>query len=320
MIQTATWELLFNAISKGEKAILLFVLESSGSSPGRSGFCAAISESGEMAGSIGGGIMEYKFVEMARALLKEDETEMLVRKQFHHKEQGKDQSGAICSGEMTLLLHPVQAIELPVITEIYQACVSGIRKHIHITHDGLSLVNSEIQSPPGSLSKAGVLWSGVIGPEPTVHIIGGGHCSLALSQLLRQLGFYVLVYENRAGLNTLQDNQYAHEKIIVEDYLQLRETIHVQKEDYVVVMSFGYRTDELILRSLHGLLCKYFGVLGSQAKNKQMFEKLMSEGISKNWLNTLKSPIGLPIRSQTPMEIAVSIAAEIIAKKNKDKP
>lgn len=78
--------------------MLLYVLESNGSSPGRQGFSMAVTAKGEMEGSIGGGIMEHKFVEMAKDKLMRDENELSVRKQIHNKQAAKNQSGMICSG------------------------------------------------------------------------------------------------------------------------------------------------------------------------------------------------------------------------------
>ncbi|MBA4141374.1 MAG: XdhC family protein, partial [Segetibacter sp.] len=63
---------------------------------------------------------------------------------------------------------------------------------------------------------------------------------------------------------------------------------------------------------------RYFGVLGSSKKIEKMFNTYGAEGINSNKLKRIYAPIGLPIKSQTPEEIAVSIAAEIIQVKNED--
>ena len=70
MKNTATWKLINSSLDKGMAVMLLYVLESSGSSPGRQGFFMAVNEKGDMEGSIGGGIMEHKFVEMAKEQLR----------------------------------------------------------------------------------------------------------------------------------------------------------------------------------------------------------------------------------------------------------
>jgi xanthine dehydrogenase accessory factor len=87
-------------------------------------------------------------------------------------------------------------------------------------------------------------------------------------------------------------------------------------DNYVVVMTIGYAFDEVVIRKLFEKDYKYFGVLGSKAKMKMLLTKLEKEGFDKAKLKQIHTPIGLPINSHTPEEIAVSIAAEIIAVKN----
>ncbi|HEY0048870.1 MAG TPA: XdhC family protein, partial [Pyrinomonadaceae bacterium] len=85
---------------------------------------------------------------------------------------------------------------------------------------------------------------------------------------------------------------------------------------YVVVMTLGYKSDAAVIRRLFDKDFKYFGVLGSGAKMKILLKNLRREGFSAEKLNQIHTPVGLPINSRTPEEIAVSIAAEIIAIKN----
>ena len=81
-------------------------------------------------------------------------------------------------------------------------------------------------------------------------------------------------------------------------------------------MTFGYRTDDEALRILMHKNFKYLGVMGSKKKMEKMFETYREEGVSETILQNIHSPIGINIHSQTPEEIAVSIAAEIIKIKN----
>jgi xanthine dehydrogenase accessory factor len=83
-----------------------------------------------------------------------------------------------------------------------------------------------------------------------------------------------------------------------------------------VVMTVGYKSDETVIGKLLGKKFKYFGVLGSRAKMKTLLKALAKEGFDKERLARIRTPVGLRINSRTPPEIAVSIAAEIIAVKN----
>jgi xanthine dehydrogenase accessory factor len=83
-------------------------------------------------------------------------------------------------------------------------------------------------------------------------------------------------------------------------------------------MTLGYKSDAAVIRKLIDRDFKYFGVLGSRAKMKTLLRELEKEGFAKEKLSRIRTPVGLQINSRTPFEIAVSIAAEIIAVKNAD--
>ena len=122
MKNIAIWKLIASSLDKGIAVMLLYVLESSGSSPGRQGFFMAVNETGDMEGSIGGGIMEHKFVEMAKQRLEEQEAkEQEIRKQYHDKSAATNQSGMICSGEQTILLYRIKLSELIIIQNLIQS-------------------------------------------------------------------------------------------------------------------------------------------------------------------------------------------------------
>ena len=95
----ASWQLIKDSLDKNIPVLLLYVLESKGSSPGRQGFFMAVTADGQMAGSIGGGMMEVNLVEQARALLSEaarDLAPALIEQE--HRKNSDHPSGMICSG------------------------------------------------------------------------------------------------------------------------------------------------------------------------------------------------------------------------------
>ena len=151
-----------------------------------------------------------------------------------------------------------------------------------------------------------------------LHIIGGGHCALAFSKLMSNMDFFIHLYEERTDLSTMEQNRYVHEKHLLNSYVDLHSIIAPGENVYVVIMTMGYRTDDIALRALMGKYFRYIGVLGSKTKMEKMYSVYAREKMSQEFLMKIKSPVGIPIKSQTPEEIAVSIAAEIIAEKNKD--
>ena len=121
--------------------------------------------------------------------------------------------------------------------------------------------------------------------------------------------------DDRNDLNTLQQNEFAHQKKII-DYEKIEALIPENENQFVVIMTFGYRTDGMVLRHLIHQKFRYLGLLGSKAKVEKMLNELRSEGIDESKIKALHAPVGIQIKSQTPEEIAVSIAAEIILVKN----
>ena len=146
--------------------------------------------------------------------------------------------------------------------------------------------------------------------------MGGGHCALALSELMSRLDFHIRIFDDRPELNTLDKNEFADEVTIIESYEKIDDYIVSCGDAYVVVMTLGYDLDAVVIRQLIDRDFKYFGVLGSKAKMATLMKQLRSEGIEEQRLSRIRTPIGLPINSRTPDEIAISIAAEIIAVKN----
>lgn len=312
------WQFIQDKFAAGIAVMLLYVLESHGSSPGRQGFCMGVSVDGEMCGSIGGGIMEHKFVEMAKARLADGEKTDGLYRQVHDKAAGKNQSGMICSGEQTILLHQVNAQDAVHIGQLLISLEAGKNAAIHLSEKGI-VFSDQVPGDDFSFvqyTDERFLLIEKTGYKNQLHIIGGGHCALAFSKLMSSMDFFITVYEERSGLNTMEQNVYAHKKILVETYAELSSLADPGKNVYVVIMTFGYRTDDIALRALFPGSYKYIGLLGSRKKIEKLFAEYEKMEPVKSWLANVHSPVGLPIKSQTPEEIAISIAAEIIAVKN----
>jgi xanthine dehydrogenase accessory factor len=130
------------------------------------------------------------------------------------------------------------------------------------------------------------------------------------------MDFHISLFDDRPGLNTIAKNKFADKIIILESYENIADSISAGANVYIVVMTLGYRSDEIVIRKLLEKDFKYFGVLGSKAKMVTLLQSLRSDGFSSGRLESLRTPVGLPINSHTPEEIAISIAAEIIAVKH----
>ena len=309
------WTLAAAALRAGQPAALLCVVRSDGSSPGRQGFKMVVTADA-VAGSIGGGIMEHKWVELARQRLREGNYLPLLRPQIHRREAPADRSGMMCAGEQEVLLWPLRVADLPTVAAI-ETTLQTLGKGAWEVSEASGL---RLASPAPADFYAyhpGLAWHyrEQLGFRDQLTIVGGGHVSLALSQLASQLEFEISVLDDRADLPTLAANHFAHRRQQVESYDTL--TIAPGPHHYVVVMTVGYRTDAVALRRLLGHRYAYLGVMGSATKVAELRRVLAEEGFSAADLGQLRGPIGVPITSRTPEEIAVSVAAELIAVRNR---
>jgi xanthine dehydrogenase accessory factor len=304
------WKFIENKLQHSQNVMLLFVVESIGSSPGRAGFAMAVADDESFEGTIGGGIMEYKLVEKAKSLLQQNHQSIFLQEQFHDKEHSKNQSGMICSGSQKIVFVPLFEKDLETIISI----TNHSKKSLTITAETITAKEFELNEWKYE-NETNWSYSQNIIQQNVIHIIGGGHCGLALSQLMNFLGFYVHIYDDRANLNTIEQNNYANQKHLV-NYENINEVLKAATNDYVVIMTIGYRTDKVVLKQIINNNYTYLGLLGSQQKINTLVKELIAEGVNEDLLHKVYTPIGLNINSKTTQEIAVSVAAEIIKIKN----
>lgn len=316
--QLNLWNFLLANIRDNISCILLYVVQSNGSSPGRQGFAMVVNANSKITGSIGGGIMEFKLVEYAKQKIAANNLSIEIKQQIHNKEVSKNQSGMICSGEQTVAFIPVDDRNKKTIEHIIDSLKHNSNDTLVISNQGISF--SENHNTFDYIfnkdNYENWVYKEKIGYKNKLTIIGAGHCALALSKLMCTMDFYIELFDERNDLNTFNDNNFVHNKTIIDNYKNIANTIAQIENHFVVVMTVGYRTDAIVVKALQNKQFTYLGVLGSKNKMKQLFTEFEQNGVDKNWLNTVNTPIGLNIKSKTPEEIAISIAAEIIAIKN----
>lgn len=316
------WQFIASRLRNSEPVMLLVVAESSGSSPGRAGYKMAVARDGELCGSIGGGVMEVRLVEQTKLIIQVSQPQIAseIVEQVHQKNKA-NASGMICSGKQTVIFHLVTIEDAETVTTIIDSIDKRIDTHVTITPNSFIIGTPEHDAQNDDLYfkkhyDGEFIYSERLGPKNNLYIIGGGHCALALSELMSQLDFCVSIFDDRPELNTLDKNRFADRIETVDSYELIADHILSAPNAYVVVMTIGYAYDKIVIRQLIDNDFKYFGVLGSKAKMAALMRELRAEGYDEKRLQQIHTPIGLPINSRTPEEIAVSIAAEIISVKN----
>ncbi len=154
-------------------------------------------------------------------------------------------------------------------------------------------------------------------PDEKLVIFGAGHITRRLAPLMKMAGFQVSVVEDSPDL--LQKDKFPEtENLILTDMEQFARDLPSDPGTYIVLLSRGYSRDKTILSQLIQKDFKYIGMIGSLRKINMMKEELQKEEIPEEAFSKLKAPIGLDVGAETPEEIAISVAAEIIgAKKGK---
>jgi xanthine dehydrogenase accessory factor len=300
------WQHALESLQAGEEPTLVMVVNHSGSVPGVTGALVAVSELG-IAGTIGGGAAEKELVETAREFSGKP---TLIR--FLHT---PGEGGTLCAGE--------QVFAVISLTQNDGGEIQKIVDTLHAHRTGtLTLSDKGLRFNPAATHvrtfvENGDVWSFTepLGLLDTLYIIGGGHVSLALSRVMATLPYRIVVLDNRKDLPTMAANRWAHERHVVV-FEDIGRHVPEGERSWVVIMTFGHEHDGLVLDGLLGRDLAYLGLMGSKTKIRKMFKDLETSGVPSATLGTVRAPLGLPIGSHTPEEIAISIAAEIIAVRN----
>lgn len=145
----------------------------------------------------------------------------------------------------------------------------------------------------------------------TVFIFGGGHVSMELAKTLKYVGFEYVVWDDRENFANAERFPDAKE-VIYAPFENILNRVKITSDDMIVVMTRGHAYDYMAEKQVLKSDAAYIGVIGSSSKNKVIREKLLMDGYTENDINRVCAPIGIPIAADTPEEIAISIAAEII--------
>lgn len=314
----AVWQFVSESLTAGIPTVLLAVVQSQGASPGKAGFKLALNAVGAKCGTIGGGIMEARWIERVGQMFRDNALAQSVHHLHHSTETIHEPSGLICSGSQVLLVYPIRDAMTSAVGDIVAAFDRHDKVGLRITpaHMTTGTANQFHSEPMFQFSSQDDwVYEEQTGVLDTVFVVGSGHVGLAVCKVLSTLDFHVVVIDDRHDVDTFAANTFAHRRLSMP-YGNLGELVSGTEREYMVIVTAAYRSDEAALRAIAGKNVRYVGLMGSEAKTAQIFKDLRQEGIRESFLARVRSPIGVPIYSHTPEEIAISIAAEIIKERN----
>lgn len=319
------FQALLSACANGG-AVLATVVQTSGSSPRRAGACMAVGPEGRLAGTIGGGRLELEASGQSRAHLLEKKNGTA---QFSLQDAAAA-TGMVCGGDVEVLYTylPPEEETLQVLS-LVEACLQtrAPGRLVLPFAAGIGFVNADgrvfglkgisaaqLPEEAGVVEISGGMYFALpLTAAGTVFLIGGGHVGQALARLLPWLDFPYDVADDRPdfadpklfpGAGSVQHLAYT-------DLSRLS----VGPDDYIVIVTDGHRGDYEAEKWALGTPAAYIGAVGSQKKTAYVNSLLREDGFQAADIARITAPIGIPIGSDTPEEIAVSIAAQLIEKR-----
>jgi xanthine dehydrogenase accessory factor len=150
-------------------------------------------------------------------------------------------------------------------------------------------------------------------PILTTHLVvcGSGHIAHALAPLARRLDFQVTVIDDRAQF--LNEERFPECRLVLGEFGDVLGEFKAPAHAFVAVVTRGHRHDQECLEWALGQRARYVGLVGSRAKIRKILLRAQEQGFDPDELEKIRSPIGLDIGAVTVDEIAVSIAAELVA-------
>ena len=317
-------------LAAGHDVVLVAVTASSGSVPRGSGARMLVTARGRLCGTIGGGAVEHRCEELAQEVLRSRSSSA---QRFRLYPNDVADLGMICGGaveaffrffpghdEKTLAL--LDTIETCFLrwepfwtvfrmddgaTGIYSAATGPMGLSLpQEVLDALPQKPTRIETPQGDYYCEQILCPG------KVYLFGGGHVSQALAPVLERVRFRCVVVEDRPEFLTPDLFPEQTERILTPGNDLSPVVPRIGPEDYICIMTRGHVNDFEVQRQVMKTPARYIGVIGSARKKKSVWERLMACGYTEKDFENVVSPIGLDIASETPDEIAISIAAQLI--------
>lgn len=195
-------------------------------------------------------------------------------------------------------------------SEVVEMCLETMKKgestSIHVPLN--PHVSGQIETQQTSRVE---MFLDLIEAPPTMIIYGAGHIALPLSRIGKTVGFRIVVVDDREDFAS-SDRFPEADEVKVLDFNKSADLLNIDSTTYLVLITRGHKHDEIILRSKACEKAAYIGMIGSKRRAAAVLTSLKRDGYSQKFLDRIHTPIGVRIGSQTPEEIALSIAAEVV--------
>jgi xanthine dehydrogenase accessory factor len=288
--------------SAGERVALCTVVATRGSTPQEKGARMLVLADGKTVGTLGGGCVEAEVRKRAIEMLSSNTSALM---DFHLDHDFGWDDGLICGGVMEIYVQMIDRGSVGPFAEVLGAIRGKVPTILRLPYEQQGVQKEYAEE---------------IGPPPKLIIAGAGHVGQALGELAVKLDFNVTAIDDRADYASKERFPGAKELIVGDIEAELRR-FPIDAGTYLVIVTRGHRHDGQSLHAVIGSPAKYIGLIGSKAKIKLIFDDLAEKGVPAELLMRVHAPIGYNVGAVTVPEIAVSIAAELIAvRRGREKP
>lgn len=326
-------------LKSGESFVLASIFDSQGSAPRTTGARMIIKKDGSIIGTVGGGKVELLVIQDGINIF---DTKATILKEYKLQEVENKGIGMACGGDVSILMEYVD-VEKHINIKLYEEVVKCIEKGEKasiirkFSNDGNNInylyKNGKVIFASNDIEKEEVeKYSDVVRYRDLVlikeenayiliepicnlgrlYIFGAGHVSQKLAELAKKIDFMVTVVDYRLEFANADRFPTTDEIIVPNSFEACFEELRIDKDSYIVIVTSGHIFDLTCLKQALRTDAYYIGMIGSRRKRNIVYENLKKDGLTIDDFNKVHNPIGLEIGAETPEEISVSIAAELI--------
>ncbi len=332
------YRMIRDLVGGGKHVASATVIRTKGSTPREVGAKMLVLSGGTIHGTIGGGCGEAEVMEVALGLLAEGESGLTRLVRVDLTEDIVEAAERICGGVMDVFIEiwvrPCDELELlatgdgmvrlvqtsgrqdPALIGVYSSEAAEANWDAPVSEQcEVALRNQTSHSGAVQTSSGEVeLFYEYVSGGSMLVIVGAGHIAQPLSRLAKMLGFRIVILDDRPDFASSERFPDA-DQVIAEPFASALNRLDLSEESMVVLVTRGHRFDEFCLRRLLDSPAFYLGMLGSKRRVRAVFSSLRADGYTEEQLERVWAPIGVDIGARSPVEIAVSIVAELLAVK-----
>ena len=297
---------------EGRRAAVATVVERRGSAPRDPGASLALSDHGEIAGSVTGGCVEPSVLQEAQEVLAGGPARL---REYGISDDAAFEVGLACGGTVAIL---IAELDLSLVPALDEAVRSDRPIDVAVTAAGDCLGEQRLVEEPllageSALTRVGdeTLFVHALRPRPALYVFGAIDHAAALTRVGKLLGYRVTVCDARAAFVT-PERFPAADELVVEWPDRFLARAPVDETTAICVLTHDEKFDVPALIAALETPAVYIGAMGSRVTTADREERLRAEGIGDAGIARIHAPIGLAIGARSPEEVAVAIGAQIV--------